>query len=95
MEGQRRHEGPHVIPSMERIPTNAKTTFIFMGMERFSPIRGGHLSTSNLRGFRPIRESHLFFYEWRVFRVKTCTLAALDTVNTSASSLVKELGIDY
>jgi len=53
----------------------------------FSPIRGGHLSTSNLRGFAPIRESHLFFYEWRVFRVKTCTLVAHDTINTSASPL--------
>jgi len=27
------HEGPHVIPSMERIPTNAKTPLVFMGME--------------------------------------------------------------
>jgi len=54
----------------------------------FSPIRGGHLTTSNLRGFAPIRESHLSFYESRVFRVKACTLAAHNTINISASPLV-------
>jgi len=90
MEWQGKHEGPHVISLMERIPTNAKRTFIFMGRELrgLSSIRGGHLSTSNLRGFTQIRESHLFFYEWKVFRVKVCILAVHSTINTSISLLV-------
>jgi len=54
----------------------------------FSPIRGGHLSTSNLREFAHNRESHLSFYEWRVIRVKACTFAAHSNINTSDSSLV-------
>jgi len=85
MEWQGRHEGPHVIPSMERIPTNAKRPFVFIGMERILSNRGGHLSTSKLRGFAPIRKIHLSFYEWRVFRIKSCTLAAHSTINTGVS----------
>jgi len=57
----------------------------------FSSIRGGHLSTSNLRGFSPIRERHMSFYEWRVFRVKACTLVAHSTINISASPLINYL----
>jgi len=73
---------------MNRIPTNAKRPFVFMGMRGFSPIRGGYLSVSNLRGYDPIRKSNLFFYEWRFFRVKACTLAVHNTINTSAIPLV-------
>jgi len=61
----------------------------------FSPIKGRHLSTSNFRGFALIKESHLSFYEWRVFRVKTYTLVAHSTKNTSVIPLVNELWIDY
>jgi len=46
------------------------------------------MSTPNLRGFAPIRESRLSFYEWRIFRIKVCTLVAHNTINTSASPLV-------
>jgi len=34
MEWQGRYEGSQVIPSMERIPINAKKPFLFMGKER-------------------------------------------------------------
>jgi len=46
----------------------------------FSPIRGGQLSTSKLRRFAPIRESHFSFYEWRFFRVKAYTLPSHSTI---------------
>jgi len=34
MEWKGRDEGPHAISLMGRISTNAKRTFVFMGMER-------------------------------------------------------------
>jgi len=54
----------------------------------FPPMKKGYLSTSNLKGFVPMRESQLSPWEWRVFRVKICTLVAFSTINKCTRPLV-------